>query len=241
MGQKRGGKKKVRNQKRRQGRPRNRTFSDAQLILPPTQVRRFSANHLTTVVNAATQGANTTFSPFNLITYGTSVGGLPGLTSYFDNTTGLDALYLASRTRGLSVRVSCVNLDSTPVEVALVITNAAPATNSLLTVASQVAYLARQSNLVNWKTLSAAGGMDRCMLTASGTLKKLCGVSNVKGLTDAYSNSWDSGTAIAIPAESGMSYVIMIRKSVNIVSGVFCSVEADLSVELFTPNSFKNN
>jgi hypothetical protein len=192
------------------------------------------------VNNAASTGANKTFSPYALLAY-TAIVPLPGLTAeWINGSVGSTGLYLSARLLRTRLRAVFVNKEAFPVEVALVLVGTSPSDNALNTYASQEAYLSRSGAVVKWFSLSPTTGMDRSpKIMASASNKSLFGVKNQRGLADSFTNSWNSTTDVTVVATSGMSYIVLVRTLANMVAGVQATIEADLTIELFELNPTK--
>jgi len=93
--------------------------------------------------------------------------------------------------------------------------------------------------MVAEKELGALTGNAIGSLSLSGSNARNLGVRNVKGLSDPYTNYFDSTADSYIAATNGFCLQALVLATVNLVSGVVFDIEADLLLELFSPNSLK--
>ncbi len=209
------------------------------LIQPPVLRRKFTYTQLITVNNAAQVGANTTVQCFSQASapLNGAANVLPGFSAFFGASSG--SLYQNFKVLGVVVRASMANAETFPVRGAVVISLASPANNTLQTANSQIPYIVRQNQIVRHEMLGPLTGNGRVDVSCSGSLAKMAGVQQIRGLTDFYANYYDQSTGTPTAATSGLSVVFMVLSTVNLVSGVQFDYEIDLMIEFWGLDALK--
>jgi hypothetical protein len=202
--------------------------------IPPTITRNLRTTILSTINNAASLGANSTFSPFSLAAFNVS-SIIAGLSREWSNATGQNGRYLNARLKKLKVTGAMVNKDAFPVRVVVLMSANTPTNNTLTTQATQLPFV-DSSPSTSTETLSEVGGQNRWDFELLTSLKQMFGVKNVRGLADPFTNSWDSNADAGVPAVEGISFLMFVLSAVNMVNGVFTNLTFEMTIEFFGLN-----
>jgi len=216
--------------------PPIRSMRFTQIVQRPNAKEWVTYRAMMTVNNAAFVGANTTI-PLYLCT-GSGFFGIQAL--YGGSGTNLSAMYNSSRLLAVKARINCSSLEAFPTRVSTVLTSTTPVNNSLNSQVTQLPLLCNMSTVnasADLGPLTGNGRTQKGELNLVASNSRNLGVRNVKGISDAYTNYWDSTTDNFVVAVSGLSLVLLVAGTSNLVSGVSFDVEADCLIEFFTLNA----
>lgn len=200
----------------------------------PWHVAVLRTTILSTINFAANLGANSTFSPFQISTFGTS-STIAGLSRELVTASNQNGRYLNARVKKLRVFGKAVNKDAFPVRCAALMSPNSPANNTLGSQATQLPFL-DSATCAQSEVLSEVGGQNRWDFEIFSTLKEMFGVKNVRGLADPFTNSWDSTLDAQVAALEGMNFLFFILSAVNLVNGCFVDLTFEMTVEFFGLN-----
>jgi hypothetical protein len=189
---------------------------------------------MASLTNLAHTGANNTY-PLYLIN---DTSPVPiGLQAWWGGT---GSLYLSARLLAVRARVNFVNQEAFGLRAAIALTTETPANNALNQDGTQQPFLSRVSSMSTDKVIGPLTGDGMTTLSLQASNARNLGVRNVRGLSDAYTNSWNSTTDALVPATSGLVLIVMTAATTNLTAaGVITNVEADMQVEFFNPSPIK--
>jgi len=202
--------------------------------LRPNIRRTVTWNNLFVLNNAANAGANSTFALY----LPNTLNPLPiGITAYFTNSSGaVPGLYNSCRVVGVRARLHFTNQEAFGLRVGTYLGSMSPANNSLSTQATQQIYSSKMNGIARHTDIGPLTGKGTVTLSSDASNRRTLGVANVRGLSDTYTNSWDSTTDSGVNASAGLSLVVLSLAAVNQVSGVLVDASVDLLVEFFSPS-----
>lgn len=204
------------------------------LMLQPCVRRTITWNNLFVLNNAANAGANSTFALY----LPNTLNPLPiGVTAYFTNSSGaVPGLYNSCRVVGVRARLHFTNQEAFGLRVGSYLGSMSPANNSLSTQATQQVYSSKMNGVAKHTDIGPLTGKGTATISSDASNRRTLGVTNVRGLADSYTNSWDSTTDSGVAATSGLSLVVLSLAAVNQVSGVLVDASVDILVEFFSPS-----
>jgi len=210
------------------------TRSD-RLLVSPVVRRIITWTNLFVLNNAAQPGANSTFA---LYTPNTLAPAPVGLDAYYTNSSGsVPGLYNSCRLVGVKVRCHFTNQEAFGLRVGTYLGANTPVNNTLSTQTLQQPFSSQLNGIVRHTDVGPLTGKGTVTLNSDATNRRTLGVSNVRGLADSYTNSWDSTTDNGIAATSGLSLVVLSLAAVNQVSGILVDVTCELHIEFFSPSN----
>jgi len=123
-----------------------------------------------------------------------------------------------------------------------VLTSDTPANNALNSAGPQYAYLSRASCVSTDKLIGPLTGNGMTTLSLQASNVRNLGVRNVRGLSDQYTNAWNSTTDATVTATAGLVLIVMTLATSNLTAaGVIVDIEVDLLCEFFSPSPIKTS